>query len=95
MFCWDHVPSYCTYNCITVHEVKAAAEALKNGRATGPDKIPSELIKYSNNTVFERYANCLNTAFETSTAINSNGKGNITPFKSLKSLLDQSQTFDL
>ena len=69
---------------VTAYEVKAAAEALKNGRATGPDKIPSELIKYSNNTVFERYANCLNAAFETSTVINSIGKGNITPLQKPK-----------
>ncbi len=69
---------------INAHEVKAAAEALKNGRATGPDKIPSELIKYSNNTVFERYAQCLNAAFETNTVINSIGKGNITPLQKPK-----------
>jgi hypothetical protein len=69
---------------VTAGEVKVAAQALKNGRATGPDQIPSELIKYANNTVFERYANCLNAAFETNTVINSIGKGNITPLQKPK-----------
>jgi hypothetical protein len=69
---------------ISASEVKSAAEALKNGRATGPDEIPSELIKYSNYTVFERYAACLNSAFETNTSIKSIGKGNITPLQKPK-----------
>ncbi len=42
------------------------------------------MIKYANNTVFERYANCLNAAFETNTVVNSIGKGNITPLQKPK-----------
>ena len=69
---------------ITAIEVEMAAKALKNGRATGPDDIPSELIKYANRSVFQKYADCINTAFETNTTITSIGKGNITPLQKPK-----------
>ena len=69
---------------ITAVEVEIAAKALKNGRATGPDDIPSELIKYANRNVFQRYADCINTAFETNTNITSIGQGNITPLQKPK-----------
>ena len=50
---------------ITSYEVEVAAKGLKNGRATGPDDIPGELVKYSNQVVFSRYADCLNNSFMT------------------------------
>ena len=72
---------------ITAIEVQIAAKALKNGRATGPDNIPSELTKYADKTVFQRYADCINNSntFETRTTITSVGKGNITPLQKPKS----------
>ena len=63
---------------ITAIEVQIAAKAQKNGRATGPDNIPSELIKYADKTVCQRYADCINNTFETRATITSVGKGNIT-----------------
>ena len=69
---------------ITAIEVQIAAKALKNGRATGPDNITSELIKYADKTVFQRYADCINNTFETRTTITSVGKGNITPIQKPK-----------
>ena len=64
----------------TAIKVQIAAKALKNGRATGPDNISSELIKYADKTVFQRYAD----TFETRTTITSVGKENITPFQKPK-----------
>ena len=69
---------------ITAIEVEIAAKALKNGRATGPDNIPSELIKYADKAVFHRYADCINNTFETKTMITSVGQGNITPLQKPK-----------
>ena len=69
---------------ITSYEVEAAAKGLKNGRATGPDGIPSELVKYANQEVFSRYAACLNSSFMLSTVIDSFGQGNITPLQKPK-----------
>ena len=40
-------------NPFTGDEIHAAARSLKNGRATGPDGIPNELLKYSTNAVHE------------------------------------------
>ena len=69
---------------ITPHEVEVAARVLKNGRACGPDDIPSELVKYSNQEVFTRYANCLNNSFISNSLITSFGQGNITPLQKPK-----------
>ena len=69
----------------TAIEVQIAAKALKNGRATGPDNIPCELIKYTDKTVFQRYADCINNTFKTRTTIISVGKGNINPLQKPKS----------
>ena len=72
---------------ITSYEVEVAAKGLKNGRATGPDDIPGELVKYSNQVVFSRYADCLNNSFMTNSLITSFGQGNITPIQKPKKVL--------
>ena len=51
---------------------------MKNGRANGPDRIPNELIKYSNSTVHEHYAGIINSCFETHTFPISIGEVTIT-----------------
>jgi hypothetical protein len=66
---------------ITRFEVETAAKLLKNGRATGPDSTPSELVKYASPLFFERYASCINKSFETNIFIDSIGEGTITPLQ--------------
>jgi len=65
----------------TGEEIKTAARSLKNGRATGPDGIPNELLKYSTNTVHERFAKIINQCFETNSYLNPIGEANITPLQ--------------
>ena len=48
---------------ITPSEVEYAAKRLKNGRATGPDSIPNELLKYAPTLFSEKYAQILNECF--------------------------------
>ena len=68
-------------NPFTGDEIRAAARSLKNGRATGPDGIPNELLKYSTNAVHERFASIINNCFETSTYLDPIGQANITPLQ--------------
>ena len=68
-------------NPFTGYEIGIAARSLKNGRANGPDNIPSELLKYSSSVVHERFATIINRSFETNTYIDPIGKGNITPLQ--------------
>ena len=37
---------------ITPIEVEAACKKLKNGRATGPDNIPNELLRYAGKSYY-------------------------------------------
>ncbi|KAL5253305.1 hypothetical protein ACHWQZ_G013176 [Mnemiopsis leidyi] len=62
-------------------EISAAARSLKNGRATGPDGIPNELLKYSTNTVHERFAGIINNCFETHSYLDPIGQANVTPLQ--------------
>jgi hypothetical protein len=48
---------------ITTNEVTKAVKALKNGRAAGPDDMPSELLKYSTTKMHEHLAETLNQIF--------------------------------
>jgi hypothetical protein len=66
---------------ISVSEVRRAAQKLKNGRACGPDNIPSELLKYAGDSYFSTYANIINECFETNTVIDELGQGIITPLQ--------------
>ena len=61
--------------------IHAATSSLNNGRANGPDRIPNELIKYSNSTVHEHYAGIINSCFETHTFPLSIGEVTITPLQ--------------
>jgi len=71
-------------NPFTGAEICAAARSLKNGRATGPDGIPNELLKYSTNAVHERFAEIINNCFETNSYLDPIGQANITPLQKPK-----------
>ena len=60
-------------------EVEKASRALKNGLATGPDGIPSELMKYADPVFYGRYAECINNSLATNTTVDVLGEGIITP----------------
>ena len=68
----------------TGYEIGAAARSLKNGRANGPDGIPNELLKYSSNTVFTRFADIINRSFESNSFLDPIGQANITPLQKPK-----------
>ncbi len=68
----------------TGDEIRTAARSLKNGRANGPDGIPNELLKYSTNTVHNRFANIINRCFETNSYLEPIGQANITPLQKPK-----------
>ena len=69
---------------LTVFEVEKASRALKNGRATGPDGIPSELMKYADPVFYGRYAECINNSLATNTTVDVLGEGIITPLQKPK-----------
>ena len=69
---------------LTVFEVEKASRALKNGRATGPDGIPSELMKYADPVFYGRYAECVNNSLATNTTVDVLGEGIITPLQKPK-----------
>jgi len=66
---------------ITPEEVERAAKSLKNGRATGPDGIQSELIKYGGAAVYQEYSEIFNNCFETNTHLKSVGEAVLTPLQ--------------
>ena len=72
---------------VTPLEVENAAKCLKNGRATGPDGIPSEFIKYSDPILYSRYADCINNSLSTNTKIDALGEGMINPLQKPKKYL--------
>ena len=66
---------------ITPTEVKCAAMSLKNGRATGPDGVQNELLKYGGGEFHYEYSKIINTCFETNTHLTTVGEGVITPLQ--------------
>ena len=72
------------FSPVTSDEISAAAKSLKNGRANGPDGIPNELLKYSSNSVYVRFANIINRSFETNSYLDPIGQANITPLQKPK-----------
>ncbi len=65
----------------TCDEISAAGRSFKNGRANGPDGIPNELLKYSSNSVYKRFADNINRSFETNSYLDPIGQANITPLQ--------------
>lgn len=51
---------------ITIKEVKEATSKLNNGRATGPDGISGELLKYGGHQLHKQIADILNQSIEKS-----------------------------
>ena len=68
-------------NPISKSEVAFAARKLKSNRATGPDQIQNELLKYADPTVYNMYAGALNDSFTTNNYIKSIGEGILTPLQ--------------
>ena len=62
-------------------EVATAARALKNNRATGPDGVQHELLKYGGDAFYEAYSSIINTCFETNTHLDAVGEAVITPLQ--------------
>ena len=50
-------------NPVTPTEVASAARALKNNRATGPDGVQNELLKYGGEEFYTSYSNIINSCF--------------------------------
>jgi hypothetical protein len=66
---------------VTSFEVEIAANALKNGKAVGPDKTPNELLKYAGEKMFEISASSINKCFEENKVLDAVGQCYITPLK--------------
>ena len=58
-------------------------KALKNGKAVGPDKTPSELHKYAGEPMFEIYASSINKCFEENKVLDAVGQCYITRQRNL------------
>ena len=57
---------------ITQEEVKKAIKKLNNNRATGTDKISSEMLKYGTDNISLNIANIINDMFRTHQPLNIN-----------------------
>ena len=55
--------------------------SLKNNRATGPDGIQNELLKYGGTPLYQEYSDIINTCFETNTHLKAVGEAIITPLQ--------------
>ena len=62
---------------ITATEVEKALQSLRNGRASGPDTINNELLKYAANVISTPIANITNLMFEQHIMLDSVGKGTL------------------
>ena len=60
---------------VTAAEVAKALGSLNNGRASGPDSISNELLKYAASAISTPLANIINMMFEQHIALDSLGKG--------------------
>ena len=66
---------------ISPAEVAAASKSLKNNRATGPDGVQNELLKFGGDTFYETYSNIINDCFETNTHLKAVGEAVIAPLQ--------------
>ena len=62
-------------------EVASALTKLKNNRASGPDALPNELLKYAGHNFSIHFASILNQCFETHTYIDAIGESILTPLQ--------------
>ena len=69
---------------ISPMEVAIAAKSLKNNRATGPDGVQNELLKYGGESLHNTYSSIINTCFETNTHLRTVGEAVITPLQKPK-----------
>ena len=66
---------------ITPGEVQRAAMSLNNNRATGPDGIQGELVKYGGVSFCVEYSKIINKCMETNTHLHTIGEAIITPLQ--------------
>ena len=66
---------------ISTTEVELAIKRLKNNRATGPDEIPNELLKYAGTSFCIAFSRIINQCFETHTYIDAIGESILTPLQ--------------
>lgn len=69
----------CLDTPITCDEVKKAAKALKNNKATGPDKVYNEWLKNAGPKFWAKYAEIINNSLETNAYPDVIGEAIITP----------------
>lgn len=85
----------CLDTPITCDEVKKAAKALKNNKATGPDKVYNEWLRNTGPKFWAKYAEIINNALETNAYPDVIGEAIITPYPSLTSQVVPSPVFAL
>jgi len=68
-------------NPIQVEETGKALQKLKNGKASGNDKIAAELIKYGGPPLAQAITDVLNDMFCTGTALDLIGVGVLVPLQ--------------
>ena len=66
---------------ISGFEVELAAKKLKNGKASGPDNIPNEFLKYACDPLYDMYADQINRCFNENIFLDSVGQCYITPLQ--------------
>ena len=66
---------------ISPQEVHTAIRKLKNNRASGPDNIPNEILRYADMPFCHEFANIINQCFETHTYIKDIGESILTPLQ--------------
>jgi len=66
---------------ISTTEVSTAAKRLNNGRASGPDGMPGECLKYAPASVHRQIADLLNDVIETGFVLDSISSGSLIPLQ--------------